>query len=132
MKRSEYEPYGAKCACGVYISQHISVGVDAARLVNQSDFIFAFSRKNQVHRQEVQVYIPHITTSPYSIFYINLIKHVLVQSPVKTTPENSRKGGHGHGSPWRLEDNPSKSESMYISRVSLRIADPEVKSGRRE
>ena len=68
----------------------------------------------------------------YSIPYINLIKHVLVQSPVKTTPENSRKGGHGQGSPWRLEDNPSKSESMYISRVSLRIADPEVKSGGRE
>ena len=52
--------------------------------------------------------------------------YVLVQSPVKTTPENSRKSGHGQGSPWRVEDNPSKSESTYISRVSLHIADPEV------
>ena len=124
MKWSEYEPYGAKCACGVYIPQHTSVGVDAARLANQSDFIFSFPEKIESTDKKSK-YI-------YSIPYINLIKHVLVQSPVKTTPENSRKGGHGQGSPWRLEDNPSKSESMYISRVSLRIADPEVKSGGRE
>lgn len=58
-----------------------------------------------------------------------MIKHVLVQSPVKTTPENSREGGHGQGSPWRLENYPFKSESKYISRVLLRMINP--KPGRR-
>lgn len=83
MKWSEYEPYGAKCACGVYIPQHTSVGVDAARLANQSDFIFSFPEKIESTDKKSK-YI-------YSIPYINLIKHVLVQSPVKTTPETAEK-----------------------------------------
>lgn len=53
--------------------------------------LFSHFERNLFTDRSPSIYTPY----SHSIPNINMIKHVLAHSPVKTTPENSRKGGHG-------------------------------------